>query len=350
MSGVPNPSRKSSSPLLLIGLGCGALALLSVCCGGIGVFAFLRFKSGIQAPGPLGTLTAPDESRQATFTPTPLGPELKYLPDQIRSLESIRVDQMVESSVHAELRKQRADKVKERDTTTMRLLGDVVPMSEVARLTAVDVAPWYHGGGYAIITTRGPVNRVHLEGKLLGLGYSKKQKVGDTALLLKGEAAFCLPTDNLILRGGRSEIEPILKRNGKPRFDTAFQKVFDAADFSKTQVEIVGSGVNPTGGGPWVSFNPAMVEGKEDLDDFVIHQVGWGKGVWSQTIVFPRKMNESRRKIDEQLSKQREPDYFPEMKQAYASVKVAEADGRLVVTGAIPPEHVPMFIEKRKIE
>ena len=349
MSTGANPSRKSSwLPLLLAG--CGVLTLLSICCVGVGGSAFLRYRTAIPDSGPVVAPTSPDESRQSTFTPTPLEAELKYLPDKIPSLESIRVDQMEASSVYAELRKQRADKIKERDASTLESLDGVVRMSDIARLTAVGIAPWAGGAGLTIITTRGPVNRSQVEAKLFAKGHDK-QVLGPATLFPHGKfIAYCVPTNNLILRGDRSEIESILRRNGNPVFDAAMKKAFNAADFSKTRVEISDSGSGPSGNGPWGSFNPALFEGKEDLDDFVVHQTGWGTGIWSRTIVFPRKIDDSRRIIETQIKAQPDLSSFPEMKQAYAAVKVAQETDRLLITGSIPPDHIARFVEKGKLE
>jgi hypothetical protein len=360
---TPGGSANKGRLVLFLAIGgAAAIVLLAVVVvGGWLLLSWLTTKpAGPGGPaGPNGS-TGPGDApltpeREVQFIPTPLGHELRYLPDHAPDIASIRPAQLVQSAVYRELAK--SDPAAAANTVQHGLSAFPVPVqaSELIRITYEGIPPWDAGGGMVVYTMAKPESAEQLLAKMPRHDAMEKSDVAGHTVYVRGGptgvvSGFCVPEENIVVTGSLDQLRGVLQRNGEAVLDPDMRAALAQADFSKTKVEVNGLGDGIAGSydntGPWGSFNPAGVLPQHQPNATLLIEVGWGSQVTAQMVLIGHAASglaHDQREAEGHVQNYVQGAAFPELASTMSGTTVKAANGRLTATGAMKLEHVPKF-------
>jgi hypothetical protein len=216
--------RKKSRALLfgLIGGGCFGLLLL---CSGIGGLAWWYFFTG------------------------GIDDDLKFMPANCQVVASIRFDQLLQSDVFKELR---------RDIPQIDQ-GMKASLNQDSGIATEDIEQMLFGVGandqdvIVVIHTKKAVESRDIVSKIKGATYTEA-KVGKYSVQEPQNAlqpAICVVDKKRVVVGKKESLRAVLQRDKKPEFSKNLQEAIKATDFSKTvafAMDAKAGRSNPAGG------------------------------------------------------------------------------------------------------
>ncbi|MGE3806532.1 MAG: hypothetical protein AB7K24_17845 [Gemmataceae bacterium] len=177
-----------------------------------------------------------------------LGPGEKYLPDNCKVIASLRLSQVLDSSLFKELRKKQPHMDKQ-------LSEESAMLTKVERmLVAGDLED---NTPYFILELKSPASIDELKKTFKAKEYTE-EKVGEVTLyrypdardyfkhvgnrigggndkaVLEMSNAFCVPEANLVVQGKAEKIKSILKRGKKPELSDALQAALKQMDLTSS--------------------------------------------------------------------------------------------------------------------
>jgi len=179
--------------------------------------------------------------RDATSSPAwMLSEEMRYAPDEVSTLESRRLEQIL---ANPDYQKLRAEFSLLRDVERDGMVN--VPASEVERVTVA------HGGGGSVSILRMKKSVTADDVKRWdGRGaWMPPEKVRGYVIhsVLQGpveadhdSSSFCVPSSKVVLLGGARSLRKVLKRNGGATMNPQMERGLKMVDLDKHLVKVVG--------------------------------------------------------------------------------------------------------------
>jgi hypothetical protein len=299
-------SKKRGAPtLLILGLVAGGLLLLG---GGVGVGLWY-------------------------FLSSPLGDEMKFMPDNCRSITCVRVDQLLASDAYQQLAREVPKVGQAAEADLEKEIG--LPASAIERVVVGDQASGAAADHVIAVRTKQPVKTADLLAKIKRGSSFKESKVKGYTLHEADKDALCVVDKKLVLYGTAKGLRAVLERDKKPTLSDGMQAALKAADLSQTvtvAVDLKAGGGRPSA--------PGLPGGGVDLDAFrqaegLVIQGKVKTDVTLNVIVLCKDAASAadvKKKTDDELAKLRQNPLLPKDLAAALDIKVTASGSKVTAS------------------
>jgi hypothetical protein len=320
---LPPPRRKGAKKrknrtLLFVGLGCGALLLLT-CMGGAGVGIWWYVSS------------------------SPIGDELTYMPSNCEFVAAVKVDELIKSDAFKQ--------VENEVPQFKQALAGGDAEKEIG-LSLSNIERVVVGGPLSnrdepvvVVRTKQPVKPEDLTGKMRKPFQPAMEGAYTIYEPLGGGRAFCLPKKNLVLFGSSAALHVVLRRDKKPEIPANLKAALKETDFKQTiaaafaPLQSSGTpGGPPLGGRGGLPFGGPAVVAPPSGAEWGVLQAKVGSDV-SLTVTVqcksPADAADAKKKMDEGMNQLRQLPMVPKELSSAIDVKSSVKDRKLTATADI---------------
>ncbi len=318
-------AKKKNRTMLFVGLGCGALLLLTCMGTGVGVGLWWYLSS-------------------------PIGEELAYMPSNCEYVAAVKLDQLVASGAFKQVENELPPQFKQAMATADAEKEIGLALADIDRLV---IGGPLSGRDEPVVAvrTKKPVKAEDMTAKVKGKSFASSKEGSYTIYEAPGgRPAFCVVKKNLVLFGSGAALRVVLRRDKKPEMSANLSAAMKEMDFKQTVTMAFAPQNNtvtpppPLGGRGGMPFPGAAMAGPPPGAEWGVLHAKVANDVSITVIVqckSPADASKAKSDMDESMTKLRQAP--PPLKDLAGAIDIKSSVSGKKVTATIDIKVAPVI-------